>query len=217
VREPAGFDHGAQKSTSALERLAPRLVTCRPSPSREPHPQQELMVRAEEPEVQVRASASPGATRKPSQPFPTISCAPPAVVAITGNPNRIASRLGDAQGLVGRRRLQLWPLVRWREQEPAVRRQAGDQSRVVQGAYPIAFRSGRDLPPGAHFTGYDTDTGYTGPSTRLKTGMCPPAGRLSLRHGLPATTTGEDGRLPSPPEAMGIRHTSLCYWKSTAI
>ena len=31
------------------------------------------------------------------------------------------------------------PLVRWREQEPAVRRQAGDQSHVVQGAYRTIF------------------------------------------------------------------------------
>jgi len=46
-----GFEQGAQKTTSALERLVPRRMTCRPSPSREPHPQQELTVRDQEPEV----------------------------------------------------------------------------------------------------------------------------------------------------------------------
>jgi hypothetical protein len=114
---------------------------------------------------------------------------------------------------LGQRRFQLRRIVRCSEQETAVRRQAGDQARVVQGMvillpslanysgtirggalakwwpggmgyttvralrsslglppapsgsprpdgtkgrrYPIVFRSGRDPPSGAHFTGYD--------------------------------------------------------------
>ena len=87
-----GFDHGAQKNTSALERLVPRRVTCRPAPSREPHPQQEPTVPDQEPEVPGQGI---GVAWRHEEAFAAVLddlCAPPAVVAITGNPNRIASR-----------------------------------------------------------------------------------------------------------------------------
>ena len=49
---------------------------------------------------------------------------------------------------LGLRPLRLWPLVRWREQEPAVQRQTGDQSRVVPRGVSYRFSIGRIIARG---------------------------------------------------------------------
>ena len=83
-----------------------------------------------------------------------------------------------------------------------MRRQAGDQSRVVQGAYPIVFRSGRDLPSGAHFAGYVRVSATPTLRSASRQASALPRAASSLRHGLPATTAVEDRRLSSRPKHL---------------
>ena len=110
-----GFDQGAQKNTSALERLVPGRVTCRPSPSREPHPQQEFTVRDQEPQV-------------PDQGIGVAWCHEETLAAVLddlvrspgrggdhGQPEPHRFEVGDAQGLV----------VRGYDQEVALDRYSG--------------------------------------------------------------------------------------------
>jgi hypothetical protein len=97
-----GFDQGAQKYERARKRHAPRRVTFRPSPSREPHPQQELTVRDQEPEVPDQGI---GVARRHEEALAAVFddlVRSPGSGGDHGQPEPHRFEVGDAQGLVVR-------------------------------------------------------------------------------------------------------------------